>query len=54
MTYKFSVWQVYYNNKVLAATFETKRLALIKASEINNSGKQLTYVAELKVYGGEE
>lgn len=54
MTYRFSVWQVCYNNKMLVATFETKQLALRHASEINNSGKQLTYVAELKVYGGEE
>lgn len=53
MQYKFSVWQVYYNNKVLVATFETKQLALRHASEINSEGKQLAYVKEIKVYGGE-
>ncbi|VUC68942.1 Uncharacterised protein [Macrococcoides caseolyticum] len=53
MQYKFSVWQVYYNNKVLVTTFETKQLALRHASEINNGGKQLAYVSEIKVYGGE-
>jgi len=52
MRYKFSVWQVYYNNKVLVASFETKQLALRHASEINNSGNQLAYVSEIKVYGG--
>ncbi|WP_157827387.1 hypothetical protein [Macrococcoides caseolyticum] len=53
MQYKFSVWQVYYNNKMLVATFETKQLALRKAAEINEYGKRLAYVKEIKVYGGE-
>lgn len=52
MQYKFSVWQVYYNNKVLVATFETRALALRKAAEINEFGKRLAYVQEIKVYGG--
>lgn len=53
MRYKFSIWQVYYNNKMLVASYETKQLAMRKAAEINNSGKQLAYVSEIKVYGGE-
>lgn len=53
MRYKFSIWQVYYNNKVLVASYETKQLAMRKAAEINSEGKQLAYVSEFKVYGGE-
>lgn len=52
MTYKFSVSQVYYNNKILVGTYETKQIALQVASEINASGNKLSYVSELKVYGG--
>lgn len=54
MRYKFSIWQVYYNNKVLVSTFETRELALRKAAEINSEGKRLAYVKEIKVYGGEQ
>lgn len=52
--YKFSVWQVYYNNKMLVATYETKKLALRHAAEINERGIRLAYVSEIKVYGGYE
>ena len=50
MQYKFSVWQVITDD--VFATFETRKLALRKASEINSEGKQLAYVSEFKVYGG--
>ncbi|QIH78292.1 hypothetical protein GTN30_06370 [Macrococcoides canis] len=52
MRYKFSVWQVYYNNNLLVGTYETRQLALKRASEINERNIRLCYVAEVKVYGG--
>lgn len=51
MQYKFSVWQVITDD--VFATFETRELALRKAVEINEYGKRLAYVQEIKVYGGE-
>ena len=51
MQYKFSVWQVITDD--VFATFETRELALRKAAEINEYGKRLAYVKEIKVYGGE-
>ena len=51
MVYKFSVWQVITDD--VFATFETRELALRKAAEINEYGKRLAYVKEIKVYGGE-
>lgn len=51
MQYKFSVWQVITDD--VFATFETRELALQKAVEINEYGKRLAYVKEIKVYGGE-
>lgn len=50
MIYKFSVWQVITDD--VFATFETRALAMRKAAEINEFGKRLAYVQEIKVYGG--